>query len=347
MTDNGRKIVVHRAGDVDQLKIEPFELATPKPDEVVIEMAASGINYADVIVRMGLYSSAKKYVGWPITPGFEVAGVVRACGACVTRFKEGDRVFAVTRFGGYTTHLVVPEDQVFLLPGSLTMEQGAAFPAVNMTAWMALSFLAHPRPGDTVLVHSAAGGVGTCAVQMAKQAQCDVIGVVGASHKVALAKELGCREVIDTSQQDLWHRVEALAPEGFHVILDANGVKTLQDSYDHLRPAGKLVVYGFASMMSKNKGRPNYMKLAWDYLRTPRFNPLDLTTASKSILAFNLSYLFDRMDLLQVAMADVLEGFAKGALVPPPVTTYTLDDVAKAHEDLQSGQTTGKLVLVP
>jgi NADPH:quinone reductase-like Zn-dependent oxidoreductase len=342
-----RKVVVHSAGGHDRLKLETGPIPTPGPGQVRIDVAAIGVNFADSVVRMGLYASAKEYVGWPITPGFEVAGVIGAVGAGVDDLAVGTEVFAVTRFGGYSTHVVVDRSYVFRRPPTITAEQAAAIPAVYMTAWYALFELAHPRRGQTMLVHSAAGGVGGALVQLGKLAGCTVVGVVGGSHKVASATALGADHVIDKSKQDLWREAERIAPDGYDVILDANGVATLGQSYKHLRRAGKLVVYGFHSMMPKVGGKPNWPKLALDYVRTPRFNPLDMTNASHSVLAFNLSYLFDRVDLLREAMTQIEGWIAAGSVVPPPVVTYPLADVARAHADIESGRTVGKLVLVP
>jgi NADPH:quinone reductase-like Zn-dependent oxidoreductase len=218
---------------------------------------------------------------------------------------------------------------------------------VFLTAHFSLHQLAHPRRGDRMLIHSAAGGVGTSLVQLAKLAGCEVTGVVGGSHKVEIAKKLGCDHVIDKSKEDLWKRAEQIAKKGFDVILDANGVATLKASYDHLAAPGKLVVYGFATMMPKTGGRPNYLKLAADYLRTPRFNPLDMTNQSRSVMAFNLSYLFDRKDILAEGMADLAKWLKDGKFVPPPTTTYPMTKVADAHRDIESGKTIGKLVLLP
>lgn len=342
-----RKVVIHSAGSYDRLKIESFELPSLSPTQVRIEVRAAGVNYADVIVRMGLYSSAKEFVGWPITPGFEVAGVVTEVGADVDGFAVGDEVVAVTLFDGYTSNLTVESRYVFHKPGNLSFAQAASLPAVMMTAWFALLELAHPRPGSKILVHSAAGGVGTSIGQIGRILDCEMVGVVGGSHKVETATEMGYHHVIDKSTQDLWTQAKRYAPEGYDVICDANGVATLGDSYKHLRRAGKLVVYGFATMMPKKGGRPNWLKLASGWLKTPRFNPLDLTTDSKSILAFNLSYLFDRTDMLELFIADLSKWVADGQIVAPPVAEYALDDVAQAHIDIESGKTVGKLVLVP
>jgi NADPH:quinone reductase-like Zn-dependent oxidoreductase len=218
---------------------------------------------------------------------------------------------------------------------------------VFLTAYYAMHELVHPRRGARVLVHSAAGGVGGCLVQLAKVAGCEVTAVVGASHKIDTARAHGADHVIDKSMQDLWHEAERHAPQGFDVVLDANGVATLGDSYRHLRRAGKLVVYGFHTMIPRRGGRPNWLKLGIDYLRTPRFNPIEMTTESRSVLAFNLSYLFDRLDILGEGMGHLLGLLEAGKISPPPVRTYRLADVQQAHRDIESGQTVGKLILIP
>lgn len=141
---------------------------------------------------------------------------------------------------------MVPRGQLLRRPEALTAEQAAGFPAVALTAWWALFELAHPRRGSNVLVHSAAGGVGSMLVQLAKVAGCRVVGVVGAPHKVEPVRQLGADAVIDKSREPLWATAEKLAPQGFDVVLDANGVSTLGGSYRHLAPAGKLVVQLFA-----------------------------------------------------------------------------------------------------
>jgi len=304
-----------------------------------------GVNYADCVVRMGLYASAKKYVGWPITPGFEVAGTVRSTGAEVRGVTTGDRVLAITRFGGYATALCVPAHQVFPIPPSWTPEQAAAFPSVHMTAFHALHQLTQVKAGQVVLVHSAAGGVGSALLRLCALANCTSIAVVGGAHKVAHARACGANHVIDTSSENLWERVRTLAPHGVDVVLDANGVRTLRDSYAALASCGKLIVYGFHSMLPRRGGRPNPLRLAWDWLRTPRFNPLTLTGDNKSVLAFNLSYLFERTDLLQEGMTTLLAHAVAGRLPPPEVQIFPFDDVAKAHALLESGTTVGKLVL--
>jgi len=340
-----KKIVIHKPGGYRQLVIEAHPDLVPGHEQVLIEVAAIGINYADCVTRMGLYASAKHYAGYPITPGFEVAGTVSSVGAAVTDLRPGTAVLAVTRFNGYATQLAVPREQVFPLPPQLTLESAAGFPTVALTAWFALFELAHPHPGDRMLVHSAAGGVGSMLVQLGRIAGCEVTGVVGAPHKVAAVRQSGAAAVIDKSATSLWKTAEKLAPDGYDIILDANGVATLKESYRHLAPVGKLVVYGFHSMLQTRDGVPRKLGLAIDYLRTPRFSPFDLTTRNRSVLGFNLSFLFDRKTILATGMHQLLQWLQEGKLHPPVVTAYPFEAVAEAHRALESGQTVGKLVL--
>lgn len=340
-----RKVVIEKAGNYDQLKIKEFPHPKIGKGEILIETRACGINFADCIVRMGLYQSAKEFVGWPITPGFEASGIVMQLGEGITKFKVGQKVIAISLFGGYTTHLVVPEDQVYALPENLDFAQGAAIPAVFLTAYYALFELVHPKPNQILLVHSAAGGVGSTLVQFGKLAGCQVVGVVGAPHKVNYVKSLGADAVIDKSSQNLWREAEAWTPSGFDSILDANGAETLREDYDHLKLGGKLVVYGFHSMFSKGRGTPNWLKLLWDYFRTPRFNPLYMTSDNHSVLAFNLSYLLKKNELLNDAMQKMLKWLEEGKVVPPTIKSYPLEEVATAQRELESGQTMGKLIL--
>ena len=174
-----KKVVVHRAGSYDRLCVEEHADLEPGPGQVLIEVEAMGVNYADCIVRMGLYSSAKKYVGWPITPGFEVAGRVKALGPGAAAPAVGTQVIGLTRFDGYATQVVVPQNQVFERPPEMSATVAAGFPAVFLTAHFALIELCKLRPGMKVLVHSAAGGVGGALTQIARLHGCEVAGVVG------------------------------------------------------------------------------------------------------------------------------------------------------------------------
>jgi NADPH:quinone reductase-like Zn-dependent oxidoreductase len=341
------KVVVHRPGGYGRLRLEEHPDPAPGPGEVAVEVEAAGVNYADCVVRMGLYAAAKELVGWPITPGFELAGRVAALGSGVEGLREGDPVLGVTRFGAYASRVVLARAGVFARPAGWTAEEAAGFPVVHLTAWYALHRLCALEPGQSVLVHSAAGGVGTALVRLARLAGLRVVGVVGAAHKVEHVRGLGADVVIDKSAQDLWSAVRAAAPEGFAAVFDANGPATLRGSYAHLAPEGRLVVYGFHTMLPRTGGRPNPFLLLAGWLRTPRFGPYDMSLANRSVMAFNLAFLFPRTELLSAAMEALLELAVREDLRPRPIRRFALAAVADAHRALESGTTTGKLVLVP
>ncbi|MBL8678692.1 MAG: zinc-binding dehydrogenase [Myxococcales bacterium] len=341
-----RAVVIHRAGDYRALSIETVPDPECGPDDVVVETRYAGVNYADCIVRMGLYSSAREYVGWPITPGFEVFGTIAKVGSRVTDLRVGHEVVAVTRFGGYATKVRVPRTQVFERVPGFDEASSAGFPAVFLTAHYALATLANARRGEAILVHSCAGGVGVALAQLGRAMGCTVVGVVGAKAKVDTALEAGAHHVIVRDGRSWAKRARELSRDGYRVVLDANGADTLRDSYELLAAPGRLVVYGFASMLPRGgAGRPNWLSLAWKYLRTPRFDPLELTTKNRSVLALNLSYLFEHESLLEESMTALFARAREGKLRPPPVTTFAFDRVADAHRAIESGTTVGKLVL--
>ncbi|MEJ2523534.1 MAG: zinc-binding dehydrogenase [Gammaproteobacteria bacterium] len=346
-----KRIVIPSPGGYDRLFVEEVEDPRPGPGEVLVDVAAAGINYADCIARMGLYASARELRGYPLVAGFEVAGTVSHAGHADTGLAPGDQVVGITLFGGYASRVSLPTRQVFRLPESIPVEEAAGVPTVFLTAWWALHRLAAVRAGETVLVHSAAGGVGGALVQIAKLAGCRVLGIVGSPHKRVLAEALGCDTVVDKSSEKLWDAARAFAPGGFDVVLDANGYPTLRAGYDHLAPGGRLVVYGFAAMLPKStrdgRGKPDWLRIAAGWLRTPRFSPLTMTRDNKSVLAFNLSFMEEKADELGEGMRWILGEIAAGRLRPLPVTPFSFEAVAEAHRAIESGKTTGKLVLVP
>ena len=185
-------------------------------------------------------------------------------------------------------------------------------------------------------------------VQMCKLQGWKVCAVVGASHKVAAARKLGADTVIDKSTELLWPAARCCAPDGFLAIFDANGVATLKNGYEHLAPCGKLIVYGFHSMLPRTGGVLTvlqWLRMARDWVLTPRFDPLTMVSSNKSVLAFNLSFLFSRRDLLDDAIVEIFGWIEAGKLTVPAVTVYGAGEVRLAHAALESGSTVGKLVL--
>ncbi len=350
----------------------PNAAEMPEDELYQVRVHFTGVNYADVCVRWGLYSSAKKFVGWPITPGFEFSGVVvRAGKTRKNALPLGTRVVGVTMFGGYSTHVLVPRAQLLPLPAAIPPQIAAGLPCAVLTAWYALHLLATPgtSPGGTegvglkrsCLIHSAAGGVGSMIARLAKASGRwhPIVGVVGSPHKIPVLKAMGCCDVVvckrpengERNDSDAWWAdVEAACTSGcFDAVFDANGAATFQQSFDHLKPEGRLVVYGFHTMLPKHGGRLTpcqWVRMAWSWLFSPTFDPLDMVPSNRSVLAFNLSFLFDRTDLFAEVMGRVLNMVSRGEMgeLPEPAL-FRLDDVGSAHAAIESGMTTGKLVL--
>ncbi|MCH2107789.1 MAG: zinc-binding dehydrogenase [Polyangiaceae bacterium] len=344
-----KKVLVSKPGDFHRLQLVDAPRPSPGPGEVLVRVDAIGVNFADCVVRLGLYPSAKKYGGYPITPGFEFAGVIEDPGGSASELPLGTRVFGVIRFGAYQEYVCVPADQLYPVPDVLSQAEAGGFCVTALTAYYALHELGALSSEKTVLVHSAAGGVGTALVQLARAAGARVIGVVGAAHKRSLVEQLGADQVIVRSEvgegAGLISALRAASPQGYDIVCDANGYKSLRQSYSLLRPTGRLVIYGAHTMLTRGSGAVHWLRLAWAALRTPTFQPLKLTNENRSVLGFNLSYLFEEKGVLKNAMERLLEMLERGELKVATLQEYPLEDVVRAHQDLQSGTTTGKLVL--
>ncbi|MEQ1665894.1 MAG: zinc-binding dehydrogenase, partial [Bdellovibrionales bacterium] len=319
-----KKISILSPGGYEKLQLISAPDLVPQPDQILIEVAYAGVNYADCLVRLGVYESAKRYVGFPITPGFEVSGVVKSIGSKVTRFKVGDSVIGFTLFNGYSSQVVVQESHAMPLPQKFTLAEGAAFPAVFMTAYYALKQIFYVYPGSKILVHSVAGGVGTALTQIAKSMNLQVVGVVGNSKKIEYAKSIGVDKIYDKSAADFsWDTIKSDYVDGFDAVYDANGYSTFLTSYEMLRPTGKLAVYGSHSLIPKQGGKINYVKAAWGLFKTPKFNPLQMITDNKSIICFNVSFLFKEHNLVTENIVGLQDLLSKNLLSAPKIKEFS------------------------
>jgi len=339
-----RKVLVSRPGGINCLRIAEYDKPNPGANEVRIDVHAIGVNFADCLARMGIYAPSWKFEGWPLTPGFEVAGYVESVGPEVDDLEEGTPVIAITRFGGYTDCLIVPREQVFRWPSSRRLIEGAAFPVIFLTAKYAIDHLACLQSGASALIHSAAGGVGSALVQLARLRGCQVIGVVGTTEKIDAAIALGADHVIDRSKNNWVLAARSLVPKGFQAVFDANG-RTFRKSFGLLSARGRLIAYGAHQIVPKGGQFLSLPIVLARYLSLPRFNPLQLTAENKSIMGFNLSYLFDENALLHDYMTTILQLLEGGQIVLPRISQYPLDEVQVVHHQLQSGTSIGKFVL--
>ena len=334
-----KSVVVRRPGGHEALELVDSSDPVAGPGQVRVRVRAAGINYADTIVREGWYEAAKgKY---PITPGFEFAGVVDQ--SLSPSFKPGDWVFGFTRFGGYSSIQIAEPGRLRPIPPGWSFADCAGAPAVHFTAYHALHQVAKVRAGETLLIHSAAGGVGTALLQQAKIAGCKTVAVVGSSKKVETALAFGAGAVV-VRGPSLWSDIDRAAPGGFDAIFDANGVTTPRPGFNRLKLGGRLVIYGFAEMFPRG-GRPSKLSLAWNWLKVPRFSPLEMTATNRAVLGFNVVFLTDRADLAKEGFDAIAGWMRDGLLRKSPLLEFPVERAADAHRALEAGDTVGKLVL--
>ena len=294
-------------------------------------------------------------------PGFDFSGTVMWAGDS-TNFVRGDTVFGFSLFGSYSRRVLVPGTQIRVAPkqnnlvGTPPFDQAllAGVPAAAATALHAIALArAWPEPLRThnkaVLIHSAAGGVGSQLVRMCKLVGLGpVVAVVGSSHKVQYCKELGADHVIDKSSQNLWKKAKRFSPNGYAAVFDANGISTLKDSYEHTARCGSLVVYGFHSNLPKAStllSPLSWIRMIRDVFKMPAFDPMELTLESKTVTGFNLSFFEKEHEMIELYLNQITSWLAEGKITPSSVTTFSIDEVGSAHELIQSGQSRGKLVV--
>src|ERR1700747_860466 len=266
-------------------------------------MAAAGINFADVMARMGLYPDAPKP---PCVIGYEVAGTVLELGEGVNGLVPGQRVLAGTKFGGYATQVAVPASDGVPLPDSLTFEQGAAIPVNYVTAWAALIRYGAVQPGERVLIHAAAGGVGIAATQIAKRAGAEVYGTASPS-KHERCRELGVDHALDYTTPGWERDVPPL-----DVILGAVAGKSFRTSYSLLPPGGRLCAFGASSLVSGQ--RRNILTALGTVVRMARFNLIKQMSESKAVIGLNMLSLWKDRKTLEPWITPLLSLMADGTI---------------------------------
>ena len=333
------QMVITRYGGPEVFKTEWVELPAPEPGQVRVDVRAAGINFAEVFCRLGLYKLAPKP---PFVPGFEFAGVVVDAGVG-SPWRAGDRVMGVSRFGAYSGGLVLPGDRLRAMPAGWSFEEAAGLPAAALTAGYGLYELGRLRPGERVLIHSAAGGVGSTAVQLARSRGAFVVGTVGRPEKLEVLEGLGVDLGLERAGGEWAQRVRESVGE-VDVVFDALGGADLKRGYDLLATGGRMVSYGLGSM-TPTGNRPNWLKLAWQWSRQPRFSLFDLIGETRSIAGFNVLRLWDRLDLLGPLFDECVALAEAGSLRTRVSEAVSYERVGELHGRLQGGRTTGKLVL--
>ena len=321
-----KTIEILETGGPEVLQLRDTPRPTPGDGEVLIQVAASGLNFIDLYVREGRYGNKP-----PFTPGQEAAGTIVALGANVSDLKEGDRVAWCSVLGTYAEYALAPASRVVPLPPGISFQQAAAVLLQGMTAHY-LSHSAYPiHPGDEVLIHAAAGGTGLLLTQMAKLRGARVLTTVSNAEKAELSRQAGADEVILYTRSDFAAEVKRLTDErGLAAVYDSVGKSTFEQSLTCLKPRGTLVLYGSAG--------GDVPPL--DLMRLAILGSLYVT---RPILR---DYTLTREELVMRA-TEVFHAVATGKLQLRIENTYPLGEAAQAHRDLASRVTTGKSLLIP
>jgi NADPH2:quinone reductase len=321
-----KAIVFDKVGGPEVLKLAEVPKPEVKAGTVLVKVRAAGINFADTLFRQGQYLMQPKL---PDTPGFEAAGEIEAVGEGVSNLKPGQRV-AILGSKTYAEYALAPATQVIPLPEGVSFEQGAAFPVQVLTAWHMLHTSHRTESGQTVLVHSAAGGVGIVAVQIAKAAGARVFGTVSSPSKVALVKEYGADEVINYVSDDFAAEANRLTGgRGVDLILDAIGATTMEKGLTCLAPFGHLILYG------RSGGPPEPLNL---------FRLFEKSTKVSGFVLYTVTAV---PDVMRRGIEESFKLIASGKLKLVIGKTFPLAEAAAAHKFMESRQSTGKLILIP
>jgi synaptic vesicle membrane protein VAT-1 len=342
---------VRKAGSLRDLRREREGLAPPGPGEARVRVEAIGLNFADVFSCLGLYSATPR---GSFVPGLECAGTVEAVAdpapgsggrhGCA----PGDRVMVLTRFGGFANALNCDTRYLLPVPDTWSTEQAAAFPLQAITAWYGLVRLGELASGETVLVHSGAGGVGLHALAIVERLGAQAITTVGHEDKVAFLtreRHMPADRVIvrdrDRFGAQIDRALSSFGATGLDLVFDAIAGPYFLPALTRLRPEGRHVLYGAADFMPSG-ARPNWPKLAWQYLRRPRLDPMRLIDRNRAVLGFNLIWLFHEAGRLPDAFAA-----ARALIEQPPVigARFSFAELPAALHELQSGRTVGKVVV--
>jgi NADPH:quinone reductase-like Zn-dependent oxidoreductase len=336
-----RQVWITKTGAPDVLVVKEAADPVAGKDEVRVRVRAAGINFADLMARVGLYPDAPKL---PCVVGYEVSGTIDQVGEGVTGVAIGDRVLAMCRFGGYSDVVVVPSRQVIKMPDRMTFEEGAAFPVVYVTAYNMMVFNGNLRPGSSVLVHSAAGGVGLAAIQIAKTRGCVILGTASPS-KHAFLKEHGCQHPLDSNGDYVAGARAVVGDKGVDLILDAVGGKSWSTGYDLLAPCGRLVAFGLSSAAAGNTR--SILHALMQVLSVKKWNPMKLMDDNKTIGGTNMGHLFGRPDLLEPQLVALMEMYGRGELSPHVDRSFSFAEAGAAHQYIHDRKAKGKVVLVP
>jgi NADPH:quinone reductase-like Zn-dependent oxidoreductase len=338
--------VIPRYGRPEVLEVREMPDPHPGPGEVRIKVHAAGLNFAETSARQGLYPDAPKP---PCVVGYEVAGVVDELGELgdgVSGLSKGDRVWAMTRFGGHAELACTPASLVRRMPASLDFEHAAAIPVVYATAALLISDYGRVLPGERVLIHMAAGGVGVAAIQLCRQIPDVTLFGTASARKHDFLRELGVQHPIDYHTLDYEAEVMRLTDgKGVHVVLDPMGGENWRKGYRLLAPLGRLMIYGFSSVQSE--GSRNLLSAGYKVLTAPSFKPMALMGDNKALMGLNLGHLFGEGARVSHGLDHLAKLIDQGVIKPVVDSVIPFAKAADAHRRIESRQNQGKVILVP
>lgn len=330
-------------GKPEVLEVRESEDPKPGPGEVRIRVEAAGLNFAETSARQGIYPAAPKP---PCVVGYEGAGVVDALGEGTEGPAIGSRVVFLRRFGAHSDTVCVPRHQLAPIPDAMSFEHAAALPVNYLTAYQMISVIRRVAPGDKVLVHAAAGGVGTAVLQM-----CRAIGGVttfgtASARKHDYVRTQGCDHPIDYHTVDYVQAVrEQTGGDGVDLVCDALGGADWKKGYSLLRPGGILICFGLAN--AQRAGKASWPRVIGQVLRIPRFNPLKMMGENRGVAGVDLGAMWPHHQLIQDGLARLVAMYEAGDIRPHIDATYPFERAAEAHAHLEEGRNMGKIILVP
>ena len=336
-----RALVITEHGPPDVMRVQERPDPEPGPGEVRVRVRAAGVNFADLLARVGLYPDAPKP---PCVVGFEIAGDVDALGESVEGFEIGQRVMGGSRFGGYAQLAVTSTTALIPMPDGWSYQEGAALPVAYATAYAGLLRYGGLRAGERVLIQAAAGGVGTAATQLAKLAGAEVYGTASPAKHDAL-RGFGVDHPVDYRTHDVVDEVRRIAGEEHPLDLafDAIGGRSFKQSFTLLRPGGRLVCFGSSEIQAGERRSP--VRALRVLAQMPRFNPVKLMRESKSLIGLNLLTLWDEKERLDEYTEPLVAWLNEGRIRPVVASEFRLDDGPDAHRYVHERKNVGKVVL--
>jgi NADPH:quinone reductase-like Zn-dependent oxidoreductase len=340
-----RAIINRSHGGYDVLEIQEKPDLSPEPHRLIIDVKASGLNFADILARKGQYPDGPSK---PCVMGYEVAGTVQSAGDEVDSSWVGKEVIAMTRFKGQAEQVEVPPEQLFHKPEALSFEQAAALPVNYLTAHLLLDVMGSLQEKESVLIHNVGGGVGLAALEVARHIGAETYGTAS-RRKHEFLDRRGLDHAIDYRNED-WYEVlmELTGGKGVELITDPLGGKEWKRSYKALRATGRLGMFGISSASTGTKGGLRGM---WQMLKTviqmPFYHPLPLLNKNKGVFGVNMGHLWHETQKARSWMKHLLTGVEQGWINPHVDRTFTFDEVAAAHRYIEERKNIGKVILVP